>query len=160
MRPHNQIIADYAKAIADGVLINGKPISIINDCYCVWSKNIALNEWWYMPIINIHPKNETKITTNLGVIIIDHDQNETTYIIDHAAAIRENLNQIAEDIKQHANITVSIEALTHNFNAWEHDYKSNFVDTENRINVFSPCGCNPLKFRLSEIREYDHTYTC
>lgn len=51
---------------------------------------------------------------------------------------------------------VSELALEHNYNAWKHDFKSAFV--ENVVEVFTPCGCNPLSFTASKATEQSRTY--
>lgn len=58
---------------------------------------------------------------------------------------------------------VSRAALLHNFEAWQSDQKSGYRDEQNGVFVFSPCGCNPLRFYVEELDEnitYQKTYTC
>lgn len=56
---------------------------------------------------------------------------------------------------------VTEEALLHNFSAWKSDYKSGYRDEENGYFLFSPCGCNPLRFHAEKLKEnaaYQRTY--
>lgn len=58
---------------------------------------------------------------------------------------------------------VTMEALQHNYDAWCCDMKSGYRDEENRYHLFSPCGCNPLRFSASELIEgerWQTTYEC
>lgn len=58
--------------------------------------------------------------------------------------------------------TVSDEAIRHNLDAWRADLKSGFRDEKNGVHLFSPCGCNPLRFWISRLSEecagYQNTY--
>ena len=46
--------------------------------------------------------------------------------------------------------------------AWRADLKSGFRDERNGVHLFSPCGCNPLRFWISRLSEegagYQKTY--
>lgn len=46
---------------------------------------------------------------------------------------------------------VSREAIEHNHDAWQCDCKSGFRDSI--YHVFTPCGCNPLRFDLTRLSE-------
>lgn len=48
---------------------------------------------------------------------------------------------------------VSEEAIEHNFYAWKCDMKSGYRDEENGYFLFTPCGCNPLSFRVSSLHK-------
>lgn len=58
--------------------------------------------------------------------------------------------------------TVSDEAIRHNLDAWRADRSSGFRDEKNGVHLFSPCGCNPLRFLVSRLSEegrgYQNTY--
>ncbi len=56
---------------------------------------------------------------------------------------------------------VTEEALLHNYEAWQSDLKSGYLDEENGYFLFSACGCNPLYFYAEEIngKDYQKTYT-
>lgn len=57
-------------------------------------------------------------------------------------------------------VTVSAEAITHNWEAWALEEKSGFNDDLNGIHVFTPYGdCNDLSFTIFPIKGM-HTYTC
>ena len=53
---------------------------------------------------------------------------------------------------------ISEEALEHNYKAWSWDCKSAYV--ENGVELFTPCGCNPLSFTAFKARPESHTYIC
>ena len=59
---------------------------------------------------------------------------------------------------------VTLDAVNHNFNAWCWDMKSGYRDEENGYHLFSPCGCNPLQFRLTTLHhtaeDWQKTYEC
>lgn len=46
---------------------------------------------------------------------------------------------------------VTEDALRHNLYAWNDDMKSGYRDDENGYFLFTPCGCNPLRFTLQTI---------
>lgn len=68
---------------------------------------------------------------------------------------------IAREFADHG-LQVSEKAILHNFHAWLGDLKSGFRDRE--AFLFTPCGCNPLSFRASELyaacSDWQKTYTC
>lgn len=55
---------------------------------------------------------------------------------------------------------VSPEAIWHNYEAWADDYKSGYRDDEKGYFLFSPCGCNQLRFFVEGLngKDYQHTY--
>lgn len=59
---------------------------------------------------------------------------------------------------------VSKEAIEHNFYAWQCDRKSGYRDEKNGNFLFTPCGCNPLSFRVSSLHkaceDWQQTYSC
>lgn len=61
-----------------------------------------------------------------------------------------NFRKIQKEFKDNG-FNVTIEALEHNFSAWLGDLKSGYRDEENGYHLFTPCGCNPLSFRASEL---------
>lgn len=64
----------------------------------------------------------------------------------------EDFDSIMEEFAQ-AGFNVTWEALYHNYSAWLGDLKSGYRDEKNGYHLFSPCGCNPLSFRVSELRD-------
>lgn len=63
--------------------------------------------------------------------------------------------------KQGFNVTK--ESIMHNYNAWCADMKSGYRDERNGYHLFSPCGCNPLQFRVTSINpkcDWQETYAC
>ena len=57
---------------------------------------------------------------------------------------------------------VTSDAVMHNFQAWSKDYKSGYLDEANGYFLFTPCGCNKLRFTAEKINgeDYQHTYEC
>lgn len=59
---------------------------------------------------------------------------------------------------------VTREAIAHNYEAWSMDMKSGYRDEKNGYHLFTPCGCNPLSFRLSTLHpiaeDWQRTYIC
>lgn len=57
---------------------------------------------------------------------------------------------------------VTSAAIWHNFYAWNTDYKSGYRDDENGYFLFSPCGCNQLRFHVEALngKDYQLTYEC
>ena len=60
------------------------------------------------------------------------------------------IKKTIEEFKSHG-FNVTREALMHNYHAWRDDYKSGYRDEKNGYHLFTPCGCNPLSFRASEL---------
>jgi hypothetical protein len=50
---------------------------------------------------------------------------------------------------------VTEEAIIHNFEAWKSDYKSGYKDESNGYFLFTPCGCNALRFNATELTDED-----
>lgn len=67
---------------------------------------------------------------------------------------------IISEFKEHG-FNVTEEALLHNYEAWQSDLKSGYLDEVNGYFLFSACGCNPLYFYAEEIngKDYQQTYT-
>lgn len=63
-----------------------------------------------------------------------------------------DFDSIMEEFAQEG-FNVTWEALFHNYSAWLDDLKSGYRDEKNGYHLFSPCGCNPLSFRVSELRD-------
>lgn len=55
---------------------------------------------------------------------------------------------------------VTEEAIIHNFEAWKSDYKSGYKDESNGYFLFTPCGCNALRFNATELtgEDWQETY--
>ena len=55
---------------------------------------------------------------------------------------------------------VKLDAIKHNYEAWCSDKKSGFKDEENDVFLFTPCGCNQLRFTASHLTgaEWEETY--
>lgn len=70
---------------------------------------------------------------------------------------------IIAEFKEHG-FNVTKEALLHNYYAWCGDYKSGYRDDENGYHLFTPCGCNPLRFSCTSLeygcKIWQKTYTC
>ena len=80
--------------------------------------------------------------------------------------VRRKLNDKAVDriIKEFAEkgFVVTREAIQHNYCAWLSDRKSGYRDDENGVFLFTPCGCNPLRFSAmtihEELNDWQQTY--
>ena len=59
-----------------------------------------------------------------------------------------NAEKIVE-IFRDKGFVVELEGIQHNYSAWCADYKSAYRGEH--CHIFSPCGCNSLKFRVSEL---------
>ena len=61
-------------------------------------------------------------------------------------------------------ISITKEAILHNYNAWRLDLKSGYRDESNGYHLFSPCGCNPFILRVTNLVEicsdWQITYSC
>ena len=61
-------------------------------------------------------------------------------------------------------ISITKEAILHNYNAWSLDLKSGYRDESNGYHLFSPCGCNPFILRVTNLveicRDWQITYSC
>lgn len=69
-----------------------------------------------------------------------------------------DIDAIIEDFKNHG-YNVSREAILHNLQAWEQDFKSGYRGED--YFLFTPCGCNPLRFeacRLIDGCDWQYTY--
>ena len=59
---------------------------------------------------------------------------------------------------------VSKDAIRHNFYCWQSGLKSGYRDEKNGYHLFTPCGGNPLSFRLTSLHEpckdWQKTYEC
>ena len=74
-----------------------------------------------------------------------------------------DFKKIAEIIKVKSGFEVSIDGLKHNYACWLIDEKSGYRDEKNGVHIFTPCGCNPLSFRVSTLEDgldWQKTYSC
>ena len=58
---------------------------------------------------------------------------------------------------------VTEEAIRHNFYSWRSSLKSGYRDEKNGYHLFTPCGGNPLSFRLTTLHkpcDWQITYEC
>lgn len=53
----------------------------------------------------------------------------------------------AAEIAKKIGLDLPKEAFAENFDAWKNDYKSGHIYGD--FHIFSPCGCNPLRFSVS-----------
>jgi hypothetical protein len=53
----------------------------------------------------------------------------------------------AAEIAKKIGLDLPEEAFAENFDAWKNDYKSGHIYGD--FHIFSPCGCNPLRFSVS-----------
>lgn len=70
----------------------------------------------------------------------------------------------AQEIARKHGFKLSDEAIYHNVKAWMHDYKSAYVDRENDVYVFTPCGHNMPRLELCKLKgspfENEKSYIC
>lgn len=60
---------------------------------------------------------------------------------------------IALDAFHKRGYNVTEDAIIHNLTAWRKDLKSGYRDDANGYFLFSPCGCNPLRFNATKLME-------
>lgn len=93
----------------------------------------------------------------------EKSRNQEMRVISNSDSVRifptgkNSINEIIAEFAKHG-YKVSEKALWHNYRAWDMDYKSAFV--ENGVELFTPCGCNPLSFTALKAREDSYTYIC
>lgn len=70
-----------------------------------------------------------------------------------------DVKEVIKEFKTNG-FNVTEEAIIHNFEAWESDYKSGYKDKNNDYFLFSPCGCNALRFNATELinEDWQETY--
>lgn len=74
----------------------------------------------------------------------------------------DDIIRIAQEFKEHG-FNVTENAIWHNYTAWLVDAKSGYRDEANGYHLFSPCGCNPLSFRVTSLDkrlDWQETYVC
>ena len=87
------------------------------------------------------------------------------YDIDLPESVRkltpERARAIVQEFKEHG-FNVTMDAVMHNFAAWNADYKSGYRGED--YHLFTPCGCNPLSFRATTLhpscQDWQITYMC
>lgn len=62
----------------------------------------------------------------------------------------ENISELASIFNWYG-FKVTEDAIRYNYENWSEDYKSEFVDEENKVSTFSPCGCNPFRIYVNEL---------
>lgn len=55
-------------------------------------------------------------------------------------------------------IQVTADELEHNYMAWRGDYKSQVVTADKKFAIFTPCGCNDLRFTAYVAKADSETY--
>lgn len=60
------------------------------------------------------------------------------------------IRKFIQEFKEHG-FNVTRDAIIHNFSCWMGDLKSGYRDEKNGYHLFTPCGCNPLSFRVSSL---------
>jgi len=69
----------------------------------------------------------------------------------------ERISEIITEFAEHG-FDVSKEAIMHNFDAWRAGLKSGYRDKERGYHLFSPCGCNPLRFSATSLCDSCHDW--
>lgn len=75
---------------------------------------------------------------------------------------KKKIKAICDEFKEHG-FNVTKEAIVHNFSCWLGDLKSGYRDEANGYHLFSPCGCNDLRFSattLDDRMDWQTTYFC
>lgn len=99
-------------------------------------------------------------SNNILVVKRPYKQGEVNY---KSYPITIDVKRIINKFKKQG-FNVTEKAILHNFRAWKCDMKSGYRDEENGYHLFSPCGCNPLSFRVSSLHkacnDWQTTYIC
>lgn len=75
---------------------------------------------------------------------------------------KKKVKELCDEFREHG-FNVMPVAIMHNYGAWLSDRKSGYRDEENGYHLFSPCGCNELRFSattLDDRMDWQDTYTC
>jgi len=107
------------------------------------------------------------LETGQGQDVFCYDKFDVNVKENHGFIARKTFEKILPGILKEFRdngYNVTEEALRHNYDAWEIDSKSGYRDEENGYHLFTPCGCNPLAFRLTTLHPFSEdwqiTYTC
>lgn len=142
------------------LLPNGKMV----DVYAVkYDSKVDLDKGMFTPITSPNYKKTSLPTFNDlirdEVVKVISCLNTYSINIDKNSLTDEELFDIQQEFKANG-FNVSMEALKHNYLAWQSDYKSGYRGRG--YHLFSPCGCNPLSFRVSTLhkkcRDWQITY--
>lgn len=70
-----------------------------------------------------------------------------------------DIKEVINEFKDNG-FNVTEEAIIHNFDAWKSDFKSGYKDEENGYFLFTPCGCNALRFNATVLTgdDWQETY--
>lgn len=70
---------------------------------------------------------------------------------------------VIDEFREHG-FNVTGDAIMHNFAAWRADFKSGYRDEENDVFLYTPCGCNDLRFNATHLQDgcedWQQTYMC
>ena len=69
-----------------------------------------------------------------------------------------DINEVMKEFADNG-FNVTEEAIMHNFEAWQDDFKSGFKDEKNGYFLFTPCGCNALRFEACKLTGVDWQVT-
>lgn len=71
-----------------------------------------------------------------------------------------DLRWVRNEFRNHG-YDVTLDAISHNYEAWLNDEKSGYLDEDNGYFLFTPCGCNQLRFFAEPLNgeDYQKTYT-
>ena len=147
---------------------NGKLVDVFS---CKYGCKVDLLNESYIPYENSKEYNESRLPTiedlilNESVKVVSCIEKE--YSINFPSKVKrlykKDFQSIIDEFAENG-FNVSIEAITHNYNCWRGDLKSGFRDEENGYHLFTPCGCNPLSFRISTLHpkcnDWQITYEC
>lgn len=152
LRYSDAIDFDGQQVIYSNEIINGNTLATLNDLI----KMGWVSDW--------RPFKECSLC--LVSDIEDNDPNYYKPFSDFAQNSNTRKLSITKVVDYFAGqgFKVSPTAIRHNYEAWRADLKSGFRDKKNGVHVFSPCGCNPLQFHVSELHytaeDWQTTYEC
>lgn len=139
-------------------LSDGRVMSLYNEdneFYLRFDNPLNLSKGTFEPRVAV--ENELTLNTiirgGLGKEV--HCYNELQYMVGDKVdemAFGAEMNSILWFFKKNG-YNVTREAIKHNLAAWLCDMKSGYRDEVNGYHLFSPCGCNPLSFRLTTLHE-------
>ena len=157
---------DDSAALAEAVRVGS--FHVVSQCSTIEETDKKLSDWileraseagdWayetpetFAPTVSKSEDGEAEVSWPEVRVLREAAENDPAEIVERTVAAFRGLG--AE---------VSEEAVRHNLDAWLRDEKSGFRDEKNGVHLFSPCGCNPLRFWVSRLsdegRGYQNTY--
>ena len=135
------------------LLPNGKMV----DVYCVlYNSKVDLENGSYIPSTSENFNSSTLPTFN--DLVRDNIVKVISCVESFSVDFDEDITYLTEEdfintqnkFKDNG-FNVSLTALKHNYEAWLNDFKSGYRGKN--YHLFTPCGCNPLSFRVSTLHK-------